>query len=1177
MSKVKCPSFIPTEIFEELKDASLELRVQAIHNLHQYILSLEKVIVKQPSDLDFIIPYFSSTSVKVAISSFLILRDILGKLENSNIDDEIRDVIIPVLIEKWNDGKLVIRHATSSVMAKIASRILGGNELIRILIDYLPEASLNVKEEMINFIIFCLLKHSHSAYDYGEIINCLIGSVKDPKLRIKFVSVEALAVIHSNIGNRILPYLEQFKQNDSKTFKLLQERFKQPTLPMLSKTTKGVVEHKLLLRLHRQSPQAKGRRVQSASVSKVGEIDSSFNSTDLNSSDLNNSNQTQVRYPTRIGKSKPEVIKNDEDESSRSKYRAHSAPRRLQSDDEYVTFDPNSNDMLDNDKEDSFIIPKNNTNAESQKSFSINDDDVISDDEGFVPLRKSITTNQNVHHGYRYRNSIVDTEEDQAIPASLNSTIDRDTTKNIIRKSSSQEDDSKINLWLSQKREEPNILEDNSRKVLRSTKKVEESTESIRRRDIGRATPRSKRLLAINIDEEEEKEESIFPKVNDTIESHSSKKSFNPDQDLEYPSSTQLRSKRTLDFNITDDSKEDANSEQPALSNHVRQSRKRPRPIRVINPISVQSSDSKESPVSVNSVPFTSPNKNSDCLERHELLPCSNAQLVLHKALENLSNSDWEIRFNAVTDVRRICVHHSEVIISQGVHDIVSLISKYIMDLRSLLAKNAIICVQDLYEFLGKHLDNDLSKVVPLLLKKTGESNRFICTQADLALKTIVKYGNTEKCLVIILPFGEHKNSVIRTSSAQIILEAIQELGTRIFRFKDMNKLLTSVVALIEDSSASVRSLGRFIAFTIAQHFNTVKKMGGFERYISKYLTTMQIGTFLEAVEKTESNASTPVSIPSTPTSTSASTSTTNKHATRRFQTRNRPPESPNNFDLNTSSNDTSDVLLTPISTKSTTSHTTQRDTFHSEEKQEKTKKLRTLRIKKPAIAKRLIDDRTNESLKTICNQLNGNAWKEKFDALGDLKNLVENNPTMFGEYETVQLMDVLILRLSDANVKVCARSFKTLSAIIPIIYAHLSQFLYRIIHQTGLGLGANHITVQEEAAKAFRVLAQHTDSVSMISHIPQLMNSNNSKVKGLLLDQFVPLITNAYSLKPEAVIRYVVPATYKLVQDTKNLSRNSTISLMKVLYECLGDELYAYGYDLPIEDLERLKDQINS
>lgn len=121
------------------------------------------------------------------------------------------------------------------------------------LIQTLNNDTVYAREEIINFIIYCLLTYKDLQFNYSTMVNTLTKCISDSRLRVQFVTVEAFAVIRSIIGDISLnPMISGLR-----CYKLLQERFTHSDLPKLGKNN-GTVEHKLLEKLLNNS-ETRGR------------------------------------------------------------------------------------------------------------------------------------------------------------------------------------------------------------------------------------------------------------------------------------------------------------------------------------------------------------------------------------------------------------------------------------------------------------------------------------------------------------------------------------------------------------------------------------------------------------------------------------------------------------------------------------------------------------------------------------------------------------------------------------------------------------------------------------------------------------------------------------------------------------------------------------------------------
>lgn len=137
-------------------------------------------------------------------------------------------------------------------------------------------------------------------------------------------------------------------------------------------------------------------------------------------------------------------------------------------------------------------------------------------------------------------------------------------------------------------------------------------------------------------------------------------------------------------------------------------------------------------------------------------------------------------------------------------------------NLRSSVSKSAIICIHDFAVFLGKSLDPELLKIIPILLKKTGEANRFINNEAGKALEAIVNNTTQETVLKILIDASNmSKHSSIKATNASLLSKCVVKMEPkRLFAGKGFSLQDFFKVALqfLNDGSFAARKYGQKIA-----------------------------------------------------------------------------------------------------------------------------------------------------------------------------------------------------------------------------------------------------------------------------------------------------------------------------------------------------------------------------
>ena len=104
-----------------------------------------------------------------------------------------------------------------------------------------------------------------------------------------------------------------------------------------------------------------------------------------------------------------------------------------------------------------------------------------------------------------------------------------------------------------------------------------------------------------------------------------------------------------------------------------------------------------------------------------ELLPAIDQPTAALNAVPRLLQStEWHVRFDALTTLRSLVVHHSSLLPPTALRSLLRDVRSEVDSLRSLLAKNAIITLQDMFEQMPTKVESELPQILPALLKRAG-------------------------------------------------------------------------------------------------------------------------------------------------------------------------------------------------------------------------------------------------------------------------------------------------------------------------------------------------------------------------------------------------------------------------------------------------------------------------
>ena len=142
----------------------------------------------------------------------------------------------------------------------------------------------------------------------------------------------------------------------------------------------------------------------------------------------------------------------------------------------------------------------------------------------------------------------------------------------------------------------------------------------------------------------------------------------------------------------------------------------------------------------------------------------------------------WNVTFDALTALRRILICHPEIVMSKALESLAPGLEASIRSSRSLLAKNAILCSEDLFLSRGSELNKlsqHLTDLLTFALLDSCASNvpKTIRLEANLALTQAVDTGP----LLLLAPSfagrASHKNTTVVESAMMLCEKALQHLA----------------------------------------------------------------------------------------------------------------------------------------------------------------------------------------------------------------------------------------------------------------------------------------------------------------------------------------------------------------------------------------------------------------
>ena len=143
------------------------------------------------------------------------------------------------------------------------------------------------------------------------------------------------------------------------------------------------------------------------------------------------------------------------------------------------------------------------------------------------------------------------------------------------------------------------------------------------------------------------------------------------------------------------------------------------------------------------------PSVTSYPLARQDLEPIKDLGRAMKAAFEGIRGDKWDKQLEATTIIRRIVMYQPEALRAQVGSLVKDLFGKDgpVMSLRSNLSRNALTCVADLMEMMGKDFDPHLEEIVKVLLNKQSEASGFINAEAEKAMVSLVDHTTESKVI----------------------------------------------------------------------------------------------------------------------------------------------------------------------------------------------------------------------------------------------------------------------------------------------------------------------------------------------------------------------------------------------------------------------------------------------
>lgn len=493
-------------------------------------------------------------------------------------------------------------------------------------------------------------------------------------------------------------------------------------------------------------------------------------------------------------------------------------------------------------------------------------------------------------------------------------------------------------------------------------------------------------------------------------------------------------------------------------------------------------------------------------VDNRELTPLANPSKTLESCMTAITVDKWDTQLKALTQLRQLAMHHPETLrgnIGQVNKDVL----KSCNSLRSNLSKNALRCVCNLFEGLGRAMDPQIDNTVKVMMNKLTEASGFINGEAELVLNTMVNTATDTKVLSALIAHSDHRHPIIRGKSALFIDRCIEKIGANLPATGMLDRVLQVLMQSSSDSSQEARAYGKQAIGRIARMIPN-----DLDRTARRVLSASQQQK-LEQIMADAGKHYSPLP-PGRP------------RGGFRGEKRGAAKEHGNPSGV---SHAAGALLIDTVSSRGG-------------------------RGAKPALSvDTTCDEGKIEQMEECYRLLKSSDWQLRLQAIDRVVEFVQHN-TGVAKARVQHLFDHLEPRLSDNNLKVNIRALEALQLLIPSLCGALDTVVLQLVRVVANTVASTNRQVQQLGGAAMDLLFGWTDKGNMIAAMTAAIPHGTSRVKASLLEKLAEVVHEVWVEKPQAVSKSVLPVAFRYVDETKHDVRAANTRLLVALKSFMGD-----------------------
>ncbi|KAK3737948.1 hypothetical protein RRG08_028572 [Elysia crispata] len=509
-------------------------------------------------------------------------------------------------------------------------------------------------------------------------------------------------------------------------------------------------------------------------------------------------------------------------------------------------------------------------------------------------------------------------------------------------------------------------------------------------------------------------------------------------------------------------------------------------------------------PVSTSSTPM-------DSEDPSDWKPFKDRDAAFRDMMKKMEQSDWEIKCEGINMLRRLCLHHPDVV-GASLHPIVLAICNEAKNLRSQVSRLGITAIGDMFTHLRKGMDPEVDITTKTLLAKSGESNQFIKEDVDKALCQMVDNVTPQRALLALIGGGAtHKNVQIRKLTAQFLVDLVEKMGSgRILSgVKDItDRVLPTAAQFAMDGSQETRYYGRKILYILMSHQD-------FDRMLTKYLPANTLRNIQDIVDNLKQKG-----LGERPSELSSARSRRSGQGSR------------------------SNSSIRGGSASSSADSGFQQPRRRA--------LMRT-------------DEARMGEVKAMTDLMFANNWQERYEGLTSFLSMCETNPSLVSS-QIIKIFDKFLPRLQDSNSKVNLYALKVMLQVTPMLRDSMSSVISMTVGAVAPNLSSKNKEIYMTAAEILEAFIENLELTMLIQPFANQAINATARSKADMVLRVAYLVEKVYPRKQKPIVLHVLPLLWHLM-GSMNASgaaihggnvdlRQATVTLVRKLYECMGQGL---------------------